>query len=78
MKTYQIIKDESLLRTFIDRILPETEPDECFYVGLLARDKWIRDTGAKISSQIQLKRFTSTKDRLVEKITPRISTKNPD
>lgn len=68
MKTYQIIKDESLLRTFIDRILPETEPDECFYVGLLARDKWIRDTGAKISSQIQLKRFTSTKDRLVEKI----------
>ncbi len=77
MNTYQIIKNESLLREFIDRILPDTEPDECFYIGLLARDKWIRGSGAKISSQIQLKRFTSTKDRLVEKITPRISIKNP-
>jgi len=57
MNTYQIIKNESLLREFIDRILPDTEPDECFYIGLLARDKWIRGSGAKISSQIQLKRF---------------------
>ena len=68
MNIYQIIKDQSLLQKFIDRILPDTEPDECFYVCLLARDKWIRGSGDKISSQIQLKRFTSTKDRLVEKI----------
>ena len=68
MVNYQIIADETELRNFID-LLPDTTPDECFYVGLLARNKWIRGTDLpKIGSQVQLKRFTSSKNRLIEKL----------
>lgn len=65
---YQIVADESELLNFM-ALLPDTTPDECYYVGLLARNKWLRDTEkSPIASQVQLKRFTATKDRLLEKL----------
>ena len=42
---YELIADESKLLTFLD-ILPETLPDECYYLSLLARNKWVRDQPA--------------------------------
>ncbi|MEI6407873.1 MAG: hypothetical protein WCR52_00695 [Bacteroidota bacterium] len=68
MKNYQIIADEAELERFL-ALLPDTTPDECYYVSLMARNKWLRGTDVpKIGSQIQLKRFTSDKKRLATKL----------
>lgn len=67
---YTIITDEPLLRDFIDTVLPDLLPNEQFYCCLFARKKYCPEGGVKHvkSDKSQLKRFTSTKDRLLSKI----------
>jgi len=61
---YQIITDESKLKEFIDW-LPELKNHETFYVTLLARNKY---SDMIKSNKAQLKRFTSVKKYLLNKI----------
>lgn len=63
---YSIIKDEKRLRDFIDW-LPELQKNEIYYVTLLARNKYLKNAGLS-SDKAQLKRFTSTKDYLFDKL----------
>ena len=69
MTNYQVILDEDRLRAFADW-LPKTEPNETFYVALLARNKYAKDAGIGtfIADRYQCKRFLTTADRLVDKI----------
>jgi hypothetical protein len=64
---YKIIANEEQLRTFINW-LPELEKNELYYVCLFARKKYVTDGSPLGSDKAQLKRFTSTKAFLVEKI----------
>jgi hypothetical protein len=64
---YQIIKDESLLRDFIDW-LPELEQKEVFYLALFARKKYCADVKDIKTDKAQCKRFTSKTKTLIEKI----------
>lgn len=64
---YKIITDSDKLIEFINW-LPELEKGETFYCTLLARSKY-GDGSVKLSSdKQQLKRFTSTKEYLYDKI----------
>jgi hypothetical protein len=63
---YKIIYNEEKLKQFIDW-LPNLLPNEQYYVALLARKKYNPETGLK-ADKAQLKRFTSTKERLLQKI----------
>jgi hypothetical protein len=63
---YQIIKNEELIRQFIEW-LPELEKGETYYVTLLARNKYL-PKGILSADKAQLKRFTSDKAFLYDKI----------
>jgi hypothetical protein len=65
MKTnYKIITDPDKLKEFI-KWLPELKDGECYYVMLLARDKYFKELGRPT---VKLKRFTSNKEHLFDKV----------
>jgi len=64
MENYKIITDEVALCNFIDW-LPELEDGEGYYVTLLCRNKY---TDKLLKDKVQLKRITSNKEFLFDKI----------
>jgi hypothetical protein len=63
---YQIIQDLAELERFV-AWLPDLREHETFYCCLFARKKYAPD-GIKSSDKVQLKRFTSKKENLIDKI----------
>ena len=64
---YKVINDEQLLKDFI-AWLPECNEQEQYYISLLARSKYLSGDAAIKSDKQQLKRFTSRKDMMFDKI----------
>lgn len=63
---YKIIKDEKELNKFIDW-LPQLEDGQKFYISLFARKKYGATEGLK-ADKGQLKRFTASKEQMINKI----------
>jgi len=64
---YKVIYDEQLLKDFINW-LPECNEHEQYYLSLLARSKYLSGDSVIKSDKQQLKRFTTSKDRMFDKI----------
>jgi len=64
---YKIIIDEQKLKEFID-FLPKLQVNETYYVSLFARSKYCKDIFKMSSDKQQLKRFTSSKEYLLDKL----------
>ena len=66
---YKIIDDEQKLSEFIEW-LPSLKPHETFYISLFSRSKYypVELDTSNLSSKAQLKRFTSNKKLLFDKI----------
>lgn len=65
---YQIIASYPELNSFISNILPDLQPNECFYVCLFARNKYCPELTHIKADKAQLKRFTTTKEFLIQKL----------
>lgn len=65
--TYNIIGNESHLREFINW-LPDLAADETYYVSLFARNKYCKELAHIKQDKQQLKRFTSNKKNLFNKL----------
>ena len=63
---YKIIHNEVALQEFIDW-LPELKDNETFYLSLFARKKYAPEL-IQSNDKTQLKRFTSNKERMINKI----------
>ena len=63
---YKIIQNEKLFRDFINW-LPDCKPNEQYYITLLGRNKYLEDR-TQLSSKAQLKRLTSSKDYIYQKV----------
>lgn len=62
---YSIINDSTELSQFIYEFLPDLAANETFYVALFARNKYWPDCPSSVG---QLKRFTSNKKNLYDKL----------
>ena len=69
MYNYAVVIDENEFNNFL-QWLPPLEKEECHYVALLARDKYIRELGIGTfnSDKHQCARFTTTHERLLLKL----------